>query len=140
MSEQPKNYSSIPTISPPKADELPTMQEINQQQQVRTNTIQTQPANVFVYESQPKVIVIEKAPSRHISHGHVYPSVSKGLAVLILILNIFLPGVGTIVLGCHSNEPAYFILIGLAQMLLAWVIFGWIWSIMTAIQVLTLAH
>ena len=66
------------------------------------------------------------------------PSVSGCCAIFILILNIFLPGVGTLVLACIG--PSIWcgnqILAGIFQILLAPLIIGWIWSIYWGILVL----
>ncbi len=62
--------------------------------------------------------------------------------VFILILNIFLPGIGTIVMGCSlihagmkpedaSAIRCFYYGSGALQLLLAAVIVGWVWSIMT---------
>jgi hypothetical protein len=57
-------------------------------------------------------------------------------AVIILIINVaILPGLGTAILSCLG--PRYqcrFILIGIAQFFLTFVLVGYIWGIITGIQ------
>ncbi|CDW82909.1 UNKNOWN [Stylonychia lemnae] len=57
--------------------------------------------------------------------------VEKPLHLIIFIVNIFFSGVGTMITGCISKEgfSVYTILVGLVQLLTAWLIVGWIWSI-----------
>jgi hypothetical protein len=58
------------------------------------------------------------------------PSLNPALAVILLVVNIFLPGLGTMILGCLNNECNWnHIVVGLLQLLLAGLIVGWIWSI-----------
>jgi hypothetical protein len=63
-----------------------------------------------------------------------YPSVSNCTALIILIINIFLPGVGTMIMGCYSESCGKWACIGIVQILLAALIVGWIWAIYTGIQ------
>ena len=51
---------------------------------------------------------------------------------LCLILNIFIPGIGTMIAGCLGDPNSWSktqIVVGLFQMLLAVYIIGWIWAI-----------
>lgn len=58
-------------------------------------------------------------------------SVDKPLHIIIFIINIFFPGIGTMISGCiaKSGFSGYTIVIGLLQLLTAWIIVGWVWSI-----------
>jgi len=58
------------------------------------------------------------------------PQVSIGIAVLLLIVNIFLPGIGTLIISC-INGKVYIeqIAVGILQFITAGIIIGWIWSI-----------
>ena len=68
------------------------------------------------------------------------PKVSKDHALFSLILNVFWPGLGTMILACgHIPAPGQ-ICIGLFQMLTAWCCIGWIWAIVHSIQALTLSQ
>ena len=60
------------------------------------------------------------------------PVVEMNLALVCLVINIFVPGIGTIVAGVVGNKPM--IGRGIAQLLLALIIVGWIWAIVTGIQ------
>lgn len=69
--------------------------------------------------------------------AHTIPHLPFCVALTIFLLNIFLPGMGTIMLACFSEKHAgYWICIGLAQFFLTCIIFGYIWSIITGVQVL----
>ena len=56
------------------------------------------------------------------------PSVPKATGLLVLILNIFLPGTGSILAGLQSNSSSC-VFIGVIQFFLFGLLFGWIWSI-----------
>lgn len=62
------------------------------------------------------------------------PVVDKNSALLCLVINILLPGVGTIAGGVLGNKPM--IGRGIAQLLLSILIVGWVWAIVTGIQML----
>ena len=80
--------------------------------------------------------VHNKAVHMHHSEEDKIPIVSKTLAVIILFMNIFLPGWGTVLLGFISeHHTTYFVLIGLLQFILTSIIVGWIWAIITAAKV-----
>ncbi len=65
------------------------------------------------------------------------PKLNGCCAILILILNIILPGWGTIILGLMSGSNCCsFFCEGVLQFLTAICIVGWIWSIMTGCKVL----
>lgn len=63
------------------------------------------------------------------------PVLDMGVAVVVLVANIAIPGVGTIVAGVVGHKP----LVGraVAQLLLALVIVGWVWGVVTGVQALT---
>lgn len=50
------------------------------------------------------------------------------MGILCLLLNIFLPGIGSIVAGVMGNKVSTMI-IGVIQFLTCWFILGWIWSV-----------
>ena len=65
------------------------------------------------------------------------PTLNKVLAIVILVLNIILPGIGTII--CSLIGPKFELdnlLVGIVQLLLAVCIIGWVWSIWWGIIVL----
>ncbi|KAF0984193.1 hypothetical protein FDP41_007370 [Naegleria fowleri] len=60
------------------------------------------------------------------------PKLKGKWPIIILLLNIFLPGVGTLVAGCVTSKKKkvkFCIIFGLLQMLLSVVLIGWLWSI-----------
>ena len=87
--------------------------------------------NVIVVQQNATPIVIERNAN---SNNADYPVLQTGMALAVLILNIFLPGIGTIVMGCVGNNSGSWVCIGLCQMFLAFFIIGWIWAIITGIM------
>ena len=58
--------------------------------------------------------------------------VGKPLHIVIFLLNIFFPGIGTMISACINKANKLYpftIVIGLLQLLTAWLLIGWIWSI-----------
>ena len=55
-------------------------------------------------------------------------------ALLCLLINVLLPGVGTIASGVLGEKPL--IGRGIAQLLLALVVVGWVWAVVTGVQLL----
>jgi hypothetical protein len=101
-------------------------------------------SNVIVVDNNPHhvhhvpVVINHKHDHSHSdSHHSKIPVISTTWAILILILNIFLPGWGTVALLCFStHHKLYFLLLGLLQFLLLCLIIGWVWAIITSVQVL----
>mmetsp|Transcript_18401 Transcript_18401/g.45185 ORF Transcript_18401/g.45185 Transcript_18401/m.45185 type:complete len:85 (-) Transcript_18401:204-458(-) len=56
------------------------------------------------------------------------PRVSRAWAAICLLLNCFLPGVGTIVSSIIDKKWSALV-IGIVQLLTAWFILGWLWSL-----------
>ena len=58
------------------------------------------------------------------------PSLSKGFAIIILILNIFIPPLGTFLLACAGGafKPSQLI-VALLQLLLLGILVGWVWAV-----------
>ena len=69
--------------------------------------------------------------------GHTIPHVNSCMALIILIINIFLPGTGTMLTGCCGTGAncCAFLLLGILQFLLFPLLIGWVWSICTGIAV-----
>jgi hypothetical protein len=91
--------------------------------------------NVIVVQPTASPIVIERN-----NNNAEYPSLQTGLALAVLILNIFLPGIGTMVMGMNSSNGASWICIGIFQLLLAFMVIGWIWAVITGIICLSKAR
>ena len=85
--------------------------------------------NTTPAQTTPAVIVVNNDDSG-------YPRLDKVMALIILIVNVFAPGIGTIIMGCVGNKAEGFICIGVCQLLLAIFIIGWIWSIITGLMCL----
>eukprot|EP00283_Hemiselmis_rufescens_P009583 CAMPEP_0173433806 /NCGR_PEP_ID=MMETSP1357-20121228/11112_1 /TAXON_ID=77926 /ORGANISM="Hemiselmis rufescens, Strain PCC563" /LENGTH=84 /DNA_ID=CAMNT_0014398545 /DNA_START=32 /DNA_END=286 /DNA_ORIENTATION=+ len=60
--------------------------------------------------------------------GQKVPSIAKAWAAICLLLNVFLPGVGSAVAGIMEKRWST-VLIGVLQLATCWFIVGWIWSI-----------
>eukprot|EP00347_Sterkiella_histriomuscorum_P014763 403359625 len=58
------------------------------------------------------------------------------MATLCLVLNIFIPGSGTILNACCGRHCAAGVLYGVCQFFLTVLLIGWIWSIMYGIKIL----
>lgn len=79
---------------------------------------------------QQVVVVVEK------EYDDV-PKLNTCVALFILILNIFLPGFGTMFLACISgNDCCGWWCKGVLQFILFPIIIGWVWSIMTGCKVM----
>jgi hypothetical protein len=115
------NVPYNPPMYPPPQPNITIVTEQN------TGTTKAEPP---VQPPTPTVIVINP------SGGDGYPRLDKTMALVVLILNIFLPGVGTIIMGCVGNNAGGWICIGICQALLAFLIIGWIWSIITGLMCL----
>lgn len=62
------------------------------------------------------------------------PVIEKVPAILVLVVNLIAPGIGTIVAGVLGEKPL--IGRGIAQLVLSFILIGWIWAIVTSVQVL----
>lgn len=62
------------------------------------------------------------------------PVLDMGAAAAVLICNVIVPGLGTLIAGILGKRK----LIGraVAQLLLALIIVGWVWGIVTGVQCL----
>lgn len=57
-----------------------------------------------------------------------YPKVSETSALLILITNLFMPGIGTVVAGIIDGNGTNIKLVIYGVLQLIIVVFGWIWG------------
>lgn len=62
------------------------------------------------------------------------PVLEMSMAIICGAINFFLPGIGTITAGVIGAEKT--IGRGIAQLLLALIVVGWIWAQVTSIQLL----
>lgn len=66
----------------------------------------------------------------------VTPKLNLCVAIICLICNIIIPGLGTAISSCSktaSNNRCYILIIALVQFAFAWFIVPWIWSIVWGI-------
>ena len=69
---------------------------------------------------------------------HINPT--NGIAAMIcLILNIFVPGTGTILNACLGVKVGPGLLYGILQLLTTPIIIGWVWSIIYGIKIVQLS-
>ena len=61
------------------------------------------------------------------------------MAIVCLILNVFLPGVGTIVNACLGVRVAPGVMYGILQMLTTPLLVGWVWAIIYGIKIVQLS-
>jgi len=109
------------------------------------------PQHVVQPAATTTVITTQKEPS---AMRQAIPELPMPLAIVLLIVNILLPGIGTIIAGfsvfCCGNigesggsKFGTFCInfwVGLLQLLTCWIFFiGWIWSILWGIAFVTLA-
>lgn len=62
------------------------------------------------------------------------PVLPTDKALICLVVNVFVPGIGTIIAGVLGGKPL--IGRGIAQLLLSIIVVGWIWGIVTGVQLL----
>ncbi len=63
-------------------------------------------------------------------YKNMIPTTSKVISIVILILNIIWPGLGTCIMACLARQFCFeTLVIALLQFLLAICVIGWIWSI-----------
>ena len=65
------------------------------------------------------------------------PELNKVLAIVILVLNIFFPGVGTMCLYCIAGFKTEYLWVGLIQLVTALCVVGWIWSVLWGVILVT---
>lgn len=135
--QNPQNYSPQQTYQPQQNYNNPGVYSPQHQQQVTHTTVTVNPG---IPQPPPltttHIVVTGFVPS---VCGNEIPILDPGTALVILILNIFFPGIGTMIAGCvgrNANVGAWFC-IGFLQLILLFCLIGWIWSIITGIQVLT---
>ncbi|MHB8634195.1 MAG: hypothetical protein ACYDBQ_09555 [Thermoplasmatota archaeon] len=66
------------------------------------------------------------------------PALDVPMAIVVLIVNLIFPGIGTIVAGVLGEMKL--IGRGIAQLLLWLVVVGWVWALVSSIQGLTNAQ
>lgn len=87
------------------------------------------------------VVVADTGPEPNVC-GNRIPILDSGTALVILIINIFFPGIGTMITGCIGNVDncAGWFCIGVLQIALIFAFgIGWIWSIIVGVQIVSRA-
>ncbi|KAL9641720.1 hypothetical protein ABK040_007398 [Willaertia magna] len=67
----------------------------------------------------------------------------KGMGLIILIVNILFPGIGTILAGIMTEEKeksSSAIIVGVLQFVLASCCIGWIWAIYSGIKIMQISE
>lgn len=81
---------------------------------------------------QPVVIMQQQQPA---PKPKKKAAIDSDMAMIILIVNIITPGLGTMVAGCADSENCCkWTCLGFLQMLLAPLIIGWVWAICTGVE------
>ncbi|KAL9645392.1 hypothetical protein ABK040_002591 [Willaertia magna] len=65
--------------------------------------------------------------------------VQKGMGIIILLINVFFPGIGTLLAGIMTEEKdksQSAIIVGILQIVLSCCCIGWLWAIWTGIQIM----
>ncbi|KAL9649958.1 hypothetical protein ABK040_014992 [Willaertia magna] len=65
--------------------------------------------------------------------------VGSGMGIIILLINVFFPGIGTILAGVMTDEKdksSSAIIVGILQLVLSACCIGWLWAIWTGIQIM----
>ncbi len=57
------------------------------------------------------------------------PITTQIVAIILLIVNIFIPGFGTMIMAFLNGFKARLLLVGIIQFFTAFLIIGWIWAI-----------
>lgn len=125
---------------------IPTYEEVNPPQYTSYNQtyrhehIEVRPDPPI--ERTREVVVVERQVPVYFGYEDPYPVTSKSTAIIILLVNIFLPGIGTMIIGCLDGvkHPWFFILNGLFQLITAWFIIGWIMAIWSSALLLMKAE
>ena len=73
-------------------------------------------------------------------HVKCLTKLDQGCAIVIMVLNILAPGLGTWCLGCCAKPDCMnAFLTGLLQGLTAWIIIGWVWAIYLGYQLVKIS-
>jgi hypothetical protein len=69
------------------------------------------------------------------------PALPRGLSIVLLIANIFVPPIGTLLLGCVGNTfKPWQLLVAFLQLITLPILVGWIWAVWWGILIVEKAH
>jgi len=106
-------------------------QPIQYQETVNYSSIRHEVNRPKLEVVQREVVIVESP----VYFGYVdpYPVLPSGIAWLIFIINLLLPGIGTMIVACLGvDNPGYFILNGLFQLVTCFFIVGYVMAIWTS--------
>ena len=66
----------------------------------------------------------------------VIATTDETMAIVCLVLNIILPGVGTMVNAYYSKYTCTGICFGILQMITSIILIGWVWSIVYGVKIM----
>ncbi len=129
-------HAQIPQA--PKAP--PTKPSTYQPERAQHNIPTTYTESSYViHETHPREVVREVVVvERPMLYSYdPYPHLSMPTAWIILIINIFMPGIGTMIVAClGTNNSVYFLVSGLFQLITAYFLIGWILAIWTSVELI----
>jgi len=78
---------------------------------------------------------MQAAPQPAVQPYPQTPVLQSSTAVGLLLANVIVPGLGTLIAGIMSGKP----LVGraVAQFFLTLILVGWVWSVVTGVQMLS---
>ena len=133
---QPNNEALMAAIDALKAITLKT---IETQKQVENTPVKTEERKVTDLEGKGMVDPPVKQEERKVREGK---GMNCGLALVILVLNLLWPGVGTIICACYFNNgylKQHYLVAGIAQIFMAFILIGWCYAFMTSFFLLGMA-
>ena len=116
-----------------------TLKTIETQKQVENTPVKTEERKVTDLEGKGMVDPPVKQEERKVREGK---GMNCGLALVILVLNLLWPGVGTIICACYFNNgylKQHYLVAGIAQIFMAFILIGWCYAFMTSFFLLGMA-
>jgi hypothetical protein len=115
--------------------------EIKHAKELNQEISRTQTNMLIAQQTKPQVLVQVTAPTQPTVIATGRFKLTGGMYCLFICINIVLPGIGTMIAAClygsdtdRGNRTGEVICHGVAQFLLSWTIFGWIWAILEAVK------
>jgi hypothetical protein len=111
--------------------------------QIKISNEVTEPAPTPSLELYNKSSTFQENEKIRTVGGRVIPKLNPSLAIGLLIINIFFPGLGTMIVGCVSHQSDVccgWVCVGLLQMIFASCIFGWVWAVISACAIVSVAN